>query len=132
MIRLLIAALMVVIANGANAFGNEELYKWCKGYVDSGFKPNQDAMLCRSYMIGVLDSSRFVCDTIKLSLKIKKPDANWQILLERSAVGVSEATYDQVIQHYVNRMQNEPEVWGHNAGLYVVQSMQVFAPCKLD
>lgn len=130
MIRLSIAGLMLLMAGNANAFTNEDLYKICKGYVDNGFELNNEGMLCRAYFVGVFDGANSVCVLAKELRNPKLNNEGFDVLVEMLGVGNDKASYDAVIQHYLNRMQNEPQSWDQNAQWYVVQSMQSFSPCK--
>lgn len=131
MIRLLLAGMMVLMAGNANAFENEDLYKLCKSYVDNGFELNEEGIACRAYFMGVFDGANSVCALGKELHDPKLPNNGFDILVEMMGVGASEHSYDAVIQNYLNRMQSEPQIWDQNAQWYVVQSMQVFSPCKL-
>lgn len=130
MIRLLIAGLMVLMAGNANAFTNEHLYKFCKSYADNGFELNDEGLACRTYFVGVYDGANSVCLIAEEVRNPKNKNEGFDVLVEMLGVGKGGASYDAVIQHYLNRMRNEPQSWDQNAQWFVVQSLQSFSPCS--
>ena len=132
MIRLLIAGVMVLMAGNANAaIDNESLYKVCKNYVDGGFVDTGDGLFCQSYFAGVLDTGRTLCIVLnhESALDTETPSIpNFPAAFV--AIGNVAVSIDSVIQHYVNKMREQPDKWSTGAQIEVTQSFQSFIPCK--
>lgn len=130
MIRLLIAGVMVLMAGNANAGTNENVYKSCKEFADSGFNDtDMNALACTMYFIGVQDAYASVCEIYKHYFETLSEDK--KSVFEFFALEGSE-NINSRIQHYVNKMQQKPESWDHNAAYQVGDSLRKMSPCKLE
>ena len=134
MIRLLMAGVMVLMAGSANAASVGDTYKICKNYADNGFnyeKPTDAA--CIAYFGAIRDRGASVCDDMKSLLTDEDLDIN-----EQHAFGFVQKIYgvgelgdmNSAIQHFVNKMKNEPERWEYRADQAVLESVQAMAPCE--
>ena len=128
MIRFLIAGVMVLMAGNANAtVDNESLYKICKNYVDGGFVDTDEGVLCQSYFAGVLDTGRTLCIILNHEGSV---GTEAQAIANFVAIGNVDVSVDSVIQHYVNKMREQPDKWSAGAQLEVTGSFQSFIPCE--
>lgn len=107
MIRLLIAGVMVLMADNANAMSNGGLYKFCKPFADSGFEISDGSdWACLGYFFGVGETAHITKCTFN------------------GIGGVhNKETINAVIQDYVNKTQNNPKEWETVAVLDVIASM---------
>ncbi|MBL6605120.1 MAG: hypothetical protein ISP40_03680 [Alphaproteobacteria bacterium] len=128
MIRFLIAGLMVLMVSNANAVKNETHFKYCKQYVENGFKTTDiDTLKCYVYFTGVYEVLYDACYQYQQSLS--NLNDSQKSIFEYLAVGKA-LSLDSAIQHYVDKMQNAPEDWNYSAGGDVRRSLQAMYKCK--
>jgi len=117
----------------AYASTNGDIYKYCRKYADRYFQFEESSdVICFSYFAGIRDFGRSICQGWKkVSDQTQSTEAKVQIESFRSMDGVGDLkNIDAVVQHYVNKMKNEPERWDFRADYAVLESLQAIAPCK--
>ena len=128
MIRLLIAGMILLMGGNANAVNNETHFKYCKKYVENGFKTTDiDSLKCYVYFTGVYEVLYDACYQYQHASSTL--DDSQKAIFEYLAVGKA-LSLDSAIQHYVNKMQNAPEDWQYSAGGEVKRSLQAMYSCK--
>lgn len=128
-----IALLALVLNFEAHALSTGSLYKHCNKYAERSFEYDEvtDAM-CLSYFAAVRDFGVSMCrGWKKVSDETQSTEAKVQIESFRSMEGVGDLkNVNAAIQHYVNKMKNEPERWDYRADFGVLESLQAIAPCE--
>ena len=134
MIRLLIAGVMVLMAGNVNAASVGSVYKMCKNYADNSFNYEipSDAV-CVAYFSAIRDRGATVCDDLKPFLTAEDFDVNEKgaFAFVQQYYGVGELdSLEAAIQHFVNKMKNEPEQWKNRPDQPVLESLQAIKPCE--
>jgi len=117
----------------AYASTNGDIYKYCRKYADRSFQFEESSdVICFSYFAGIRDFGRSICKGWKkVSDQTQSTEAKEQIKIFLSMEGVGDLkNLDAALQHYVNKMKNEPERWDFRADYAVLESLQAIAPCK--
>lgn len=114
-------------SSDAYALKNENLYKWCKAYTDSGFEISSSNSMCLAYVAGIRDLSQGICLALNNTADTSRTA---DVMKKFFAVSLSETSTDSIIQHYVNEMRQSPQDWDQNAASYVVEAISAFAPCE--
>lgn len=128
MIRLFIAASMIMMAGVANSASNETIYMDCKKYADSNFDLNGfSGAACVAYFAGVKDALKELCFEYEMG-KSEFTEGEKSVF-EFFGVG-SGISMNAAIQDYVNTMQTRPEDWGKVAGRDVRKSLQKMSNCR--
>ena len=132
---LFLSAFLSVLAVSieAHAITNGDIYKHCKKYADRSFQYEETSdIICISYFAGIRDFGRSICKGWKkVSDQTQSTEAKEQIKIFLSMEGVGELkNLDAALQHYVNKMKNEPERWDFRADYAVLESLQAIAPCE--
>lgn len=123
MISSIITMLLVsLLAVESKALSNEDLYKWCKSYVDQGFEIET---ITDAYCIGVFDGiSSLAADTCTIARKT--PEGVLYFL----SIDRTKYSRDAAIQSYVNTIKNEPEKWTSGAHGEALEAAKSIAPCE--
>lgn len=125
---------MVLIAGNANAATVGDTYKICKDYADNGFKYEKITDgLCVAYFSAIRDWGATVCAEMKPLLTSDDLDNS-----ERRAFAFVQEIYgvgklgglEPAIQHFVNKMKNEPNRWENRPDRAVLESLQAVKPCE--
>ena len=115
------------LSNESKAIPNENLFKACKSYTESGFKiTTMQHVLCTSYIRGVIDTASILCHSAGL---IDEKDGIFWL----KAFGTETNAYtelDMIIQSYVNHMAANPQDWKGTAPIDVIDLARNFVPCK--
>ena len=117
----------------AHALTTGEVYKHCNKYAERSFEYSEPTdAVCISYFAGIRDSGASICKGWKIVLEnTQSIERKIQIERFRSMEGVGDIeSYHPAIQHFVNRMQNEPENWKYSGDFGVKESLQKIAPCE--
>ena len=124
---------VLAVSFEAHAITNGDIYKHCKKYADRSFQYEETSdIICISYFAGIRDFGRSICKGWKkVSDQTQSTEAKEQIKIFLSMEGVGDLkNLDAALQHYVNKMKNEPERWDFRADYAVLESLQAIAPCE--
>jgi hypothetical protein len=115
------------LSNESKAIPNEDLFKACKRYTESGFKITTiQHTLCMSYMRGVIDTASLLCHSAGL---IDEKDASFWLKAFGTETG-GHTQLDAIIQSYVNHMAANPKDWKGTAPMDIIKLARNFVPCK--
>ena len=111
-----------LLAAGSNASTNENLYKWCKSYVDQGFEIET---ITDAYCIGFFDGiGSLASDNCTMARKSSE-SALYFLSIDRTKY-----IKDAAIQQYVNTIKDKPQKWGYGAHGEVLEAQKTIAPCE--
>ena len=119
----------------ASATTTGQMYFACGPLAEKSFKADSASdLICMTYFGGVRDKALTACRTLK-SMKDQSPKLKMEAEVVRQlSIGLFAAgALDDIkpaIQHFVNKIQGQPERWKFRADKAVLESIQAIAPCE--